>query len=91
MAVIGAGTTADMAPADTVMDTHIPDRVITVPATTLAITVATIPGPRASMQALVQSVLVSALVAPVLEWAAPVLGLDGGEQDSFSSDSTFVG
>jgi len=43
------------------------------------------------MQALVQSVLVSALVVLVLEWAAPVLGLDGGEQDSFSIDSTFVG
>ena len=84
MAVIGAGTTADMAPADTGMDTRITDRVITVPATTLAITVVTIPGPRASMQALVQSVL-------VLEWAVPVLGLDGGEQDSFSIDSTFVG
>jgi hypothetical protein len=39
---------------------------------------------------LVQSVLVSALVAPVLERAVLVLGLDGGEQDSFSVDSTFV-
>ena len=66
-----------MALADTGMDIRITDRVITVPATTLAITVATIPGPRASMQAFVQSVL-------VLEWAVPVLGLDGGEQDSFS-------
>jgi hypothetical protein len=39
---------------------------------------------------LVQSVLVSAPVVPVLEREVLVLGLDGGEQDSFSVESTFV-